>query len=83
MDLPNALRALSSSPDLVAIRPSGELIKVTTRQLILTWCRDHWYKWSPKYSDLISIDWEICTTAELERRAQEAKKLTHEIRRAG
>lgn len=63
MDLPEVLRRLAGNPKLMATLPPGPpaapAIVISPQMRILDVRSGKPGKWSPRFSDIVSIQWEI------------------------
>lgn len=63
MDLPEALRRIAGNPKLLAILPPGPpdqpAIVISPQMNVLDVRNGHPRRWVPKFSDYVSIQWEI------------------------
>lgn len=61
MDLPNALMQLARNNDLLAVRPRGIAIAMTSGLVILRVGVPKPYRWSAGFPDIIADDWIVGT----------------------
>jgi hypothetical protein len=57
MTLPEVLRAITGLPQFVAMRPTGIMLVMNTRQRILKIGRNGPHGWQPSYGDVVALDW--------------------------
>lgn len=64
MQICDALKNLVGAPGLLAARPNGPVLILTDRQKVLDLRSGHPRRYAPKFSDLVSIDWQVMTGAQ-------------------
>ena len=65
MELPQALRALVGAPHLFAIRTRGPILQLTDSQRVLDCRSGKPHRYTPKFSDLVAIDWSVLTATQV------------------
>jgi len=64
MDIGTALRGLAGNPHLLALRPTGQVLQLTDRQMVMSLRGGNRRRYTGTFSDLVAIDWQVMTGAE-------------------
>jgi hypothetical protein len=71
MELPQALRSMVGAPHLFAVRSGGPILQLTNSQRVLDCRSGRPHRYTPKFSDLVGIDWQVVTIDQLRKLAAE------------